>query len=280
MSVSYAEASHTTWEPRYELEDTDVDRLYQDLVAEYGQSEQGVDCYIISGNDERSNLGRVVEKQVFDQKFQNDESVMHAEYGQYEDASLFFIVTYNQKPVGVMRIIQDSPAGFKTLNDISAERPADAHPEAPRVDIEQLKEAYGMQDTSKVWDIATIAINRYSRDPENYTSVLLRRVLFMLAHEQGIEHWMSIIEQKEYNNLQAIGTPFEPMPGTGIFEYLGAVYSNALYCHVPDVAPSMIGKEAQITETEHPLRAAFKRRLIDLVIRGSDDLQAMIRTTH
>jgi hypothetical protein len=80
-------------------------------------------CFRLKGDDVFADIGRYVERVVFQKAFGNDADTMGEEYGPYEGASTFFISvdTAGRSPAGVLRVIADSSASLKTINDLSGD---------------------------------------------------------------------------------------------------------------------------------------------------------------
>ena len=65
---------------------------------------------------------RECEEDVFLKAFGNTREQLDAEYGQYDDQSVFLTVSDSDGVVlGACRIITPGPAGFKTLNDVKGD---------------------------------------------------------------------------------------------------------------------------------------------------------------
>jgi hypothetical protein len=113
---------------RYDLSDEDITALTETLIASKPfATDDRVVCYRVSGRSQFSDIGRHLERRVFEETFPgNDAAFMAREYGPYEEASIFFLSVdrAKQRTIGVLRAIRSSPAGLKTLNDL-------AQPESP-----------------------------------------------------------------------------------------------------------------------------------------------------
>ena len=98
-------------------------------------------------------LAEQVEKEVFDQVFHNSPELLAKEYEAYHDSSKFLCVYDKQiqKIVGVMRLIHDSPSGFKSLTDLER---SPWNCSLKRT----LKTSHLSLNPTKTLDIATLAI--------------------------------------------------------------------------------------------------------------------------
>ena len=76
--------------------------------------------YVFAADEPGAALARAVEREVFLETFGDTPEVLDAEYAQYDDASVFFVVVDHRRrvPAGMMRVITPSPAGFKSLDDL------------------------------------------------------------------------------------------------------------------------------------------------------------------
>jgi len=236
----------------YEMNDEAAMFMGKMMMAEYGANEGTVNCYFVGPGSMYANLGRTVEQRVFFEKFGNDESEMRSEYAPYEERSSFFITLDPRGlPIGVLRVIGgESPEDFKSLYDVRDERPVDEYPERAHIDLEKFAKTEGIEDFSTVWDIGTIAVPKEYRGAASgqMVSTLLHRALYAGAKQQGIKHFVAIIDSGEngksgeHQNLNKLGVPFNPILGSEPFEYLGSKNSTALHCRVDDVEMSMVSK--------------------------------------
>ena len=118
--------------PRYDLTDGEIAALTEALyetnasfIEQLNAAGSRFGCIAVDGLDPLANIGRCLEQRVFDDEA-GDHSVefMDAEYGPYEDRSLFFLAIDPQQRsvVGAARGITGS-VGFgpttKTVHDLS-----------------------------------------------------------------------------------------------------------------------------------------------------------------
>lgn len=247
MSIDFAPSGTEAippLEPRYDLSDESAAFMGRMLMQERGAVQGAVNCYFVGPGSIYGDLGRKVEQQVFLEKFGNTPDEMQSEYGPYEDASSFFITLSPEgEPIGVLRVIGgESLNDFKSLRDVSQERPRHEHPERPRISLESFAYYEGV-DPSTVWDIGTIAIPKEHRGATaGNLSAVLHRALLAKAKAEGIEHFVAVIDKGEHGNLNKLGVPFKPILGSLPFEYLGSKTSTALHCRVADVDGAMLSK--------------------------------------
>lgn len=181
-------------------------------------------CYLISGSDEYSNLGRFVEGQVFMDTFGNTPDVMETEYGPFEKASTFFVVVDHEAnlPVGVMRIIENSEAGLKSLVDLER-TPLKLKPE-------EVYEGYNI-DPGKCVDLGTLAVLPQYRGPaaDFIPASLTYRTLFLTVLDNPkFEHVVTIVDENALRNLQFFKFPFQPIFNSEALSYLDSPNSYAM----------------------------------------------------
>jgi len=117
-------------------------------------SDKPFGLYFVSSDSDWSDLARSVEREVFAERFGNVDVEMDREYDMYEPSSTFVLVVDHARyePVGEVRIIEDSPVGLKTLNDIEREPGWNA----TRADF--VRAHCRSDDISHVIDAATLAV--------------------------------------------------------------------------------------------------------------------------
>ncbi|WP_018599366.1 hypothetical protein [Mycobacterium sp. 155] len=244
---------------RYDLSGDDITILAKQLLATtvYATDDRVV-CFRVSGRSEFSNLGRAVEHEVFRDAFPgNDAAFMTREYGPYEHASFFFIAIDRDAdmPIGVLRIIRQSAAGLKTLNDL-------ARPEAPvQLTAAQVQHQHQIDTFDNVWDVGTFAILSQYRRSGLSASLQLYRGLYRTALEEGIDHLIAIFDKLPF--LAATGylaIPIVPLCGTGYFSYLGSPESRAVYGHIPSFKPEVSRRLEEIKDDPDGVRALRQLR--------------------
>ena len=222
---------------RYELHDNQAADLAEQLLTlRPPTSGDRFVCYPIGGSSAFAALGRRIELEVFEAAFGNDRAVMEREYGPYEDASRFFVVMDQvaRRPAGVLRVIENSGSGLKTLVDI-ADEPL-------RISRQAFEDFHGVTELDACWDVGTVAVlpeYRRSASTTREVSLMLYRALYVHAMREGIEHFVAVIDEHAHRGLRALGVPFVPIHGSGPFAYLDSASSTALYGHVTEFRPRM-----------------------------------------
>jgi hypothetical protein len=212
----------------------------------------------VSGCSEFSDIARYVECRVFHEAFPgNDATFMAREYGPYERASFFFLSVdrAEKTPVGVLRIIRNSPAGLKTLNDLG-------QPDSPvQLTATEVQRAHQINTFDNVWDIGTFAILSHYRRSGVSASLQLYRGMYATALEEGIDHLIAIFDKLPLlAATEYLAIPIVPLCGTDYFSYLGSAESQAIYGHIPSFEPAVSQRLAEVADDPDAVRALRKLR--------------------
>jgi hypothetical protein len=215
----------------YDLSDAATIELTREFLSTktIAPSERFV-CFEVEGRDRFANIGRQIEREVFEETFGNDPVCMTNEYSPYEESSLFFLVVDAQEcaPAGVTRMIRNSPAGLKTLVDMQ-----DGSKTPTPVRIEDVMLQHGIDDLDSCWDGATSAVRRRYRWRLAAIHVKLLRAWFTAAHRENVKHLVSILDAPIYRAVREIyRVPVVPLAGTPPFTYMDAPNSQAIYGHI------------------------------------------------
>lgn len=216
-------------------------------------------CYLIEPSSPHSDIARVIECEVFEKYFGNVPAEMAHEYGRYEQSSLFFLIVERdtQRPAGVLRIIQNSAAGLKTLNDIQG---APLHLPTPKVVAH-----HGIRNLDRCWDVGTLAVVKEFRGQahNHIVSTMLYGLLYAEVEKRGIEHVVTVLDRHAFMQLtQMLGVPFTPIAGSEPFSYLGSDNSRAAYVYPPHVKDAVEAFLSGLDENVRRLLAPHVGRLI------------------
>jgi hypothetical protein len=242
----------------YRAHDVSADEMVRALLVEFPSHNGERFCgYRIPDASCYSDLARSVECGVFNETFGNDSDVMAREYGPYEAHSTFFLVVdrAHERAVGVVRVIGHSSAGFKTLNDIAGE-PLRVPPPAAI--------ATHSIDSTRCWDIATLAVPRAYRSPSAsaHISSMLYGMLYADVRRLGIEHAVAILDERAYRHLvSALGVPFVTIADSGPFDYLGSICSYATYLYFPTAVAAMLRHLDHLDARTHRLVRPLSARI-------------------
>lgn len=209
-------------------------KLIEQRNPEEQQKPYGI--YFLEPPDPAIELAKEIELAEFNRVFGNGPDVMEREYNRYNQASKFILMLDHEKgvPAGVIRIIVNSPAGLKSLNDLEKE-PWNAS-------IEQVLNDSGLGelDLESTWDIATIAVaSEYQglRSTMRVSSSLLHSAL-SLARNRGISHYVSIIDDDvlrlRFDRLTS-PPPFDRLAGLQPGPYLDSLSSTPVYADLAEM---------------------------------------------
>jgi hypothetical protein len=168
---------------------------------------------------------------VFFETFGNTAELLAHEYAPYEEASVFICVIdhLRQLPVGVMRILLPSPAGFKSLNDIEP-----WWGEPAQVVIERTGLA---MDMDRTWDIATLAVIADYRGKATIGLVTLGlyQTLTMAACRSDIDWFVAILDMSAYRVIRGkLHMTFAGYRGVPAMPYLGTPANMPVWCHISE----------------------------------------------
>lgn len=256
------------FEPRYDMTAEEARALCSEFLGGKGiDASQGkFSCHIISTKDRFSNLGRFVESTVFKETFDNTPELMDEEYRPYDDSSEFYVVTDNEEqiPVGVMRIIRNSEAGLKTVNDIN------------KLDLgftgQDVQEGYGL-DMDRCVDIATLAVLEDYRGPKAMfiPSLLTYKTLYNeILTNPAYDSVVTIIDKKAEKNMYALKFPFAPIFDSPHFSYLDSAESRLLIGVNQDFQPQLTYWADQLQEeatAEQDDMKALKAASLSAIVR-------------
>jgi hypothetical protein len=230
------------FQPRYNLSREEAGELCSDFLREQENiPNEQFGCYIIENSGRFSNLGRFVESNVFLKTFGNTPELMEQEYGPYENASKFFVVIDQESkiPVGVMRVIENSEAGLKSLNDLK---------NTPlKLSEDEVLKRYDI-NPDKCVDVATLAIlPEYRAKVRNILpSLLLYRTLYTECLDNPkFDHVVTVIDEKAEKNLNRLSFPFKPIDER-YFSYLDSKKSRALFGINAEFYPSVVKRQREL----------------------------------
>jgi hypothetical protein len=245
---------------RYDLPNDEITALTETLIAsKRSATADPVVCYRVSGRSRFSDIGRAVECSVFRDTFPgNDAAFMAKEYGPYEQASFFLLSVdrANKTPIGALRVIRNSPAGLKTLDDLD-------RPGSPvRLSTNEIRRYHQIDTFDNVWDIGTFAILSEYRRSGVSASLQLYRGLYATALEEGIDHLIAIFDKLPFLAVSGyLAIPMVPLCGSDYFSYLGSPESRAIYGYIPDFEPVVSRRLTEVPDDPAAVQAL--RRLRD-----------------
>ena len=204
-------------------------------------------------------MARAVECSVFQEFFGNGPSIMAREYGPYEAYSKFLLVVdrATEQPAGVLRIIQHSENGLKTLNDIAQEPLS--------ISLQTVIDYHGIDDLSQCWEVGSLAVLKPYRGEAagHLVSTMLYGLFYKLVSGLGIRHVVAILDGHAYAQLtETFSVPFVPIAGSAPFPYLGSDNNRAAYARVSALVPTMETKTDQLEETTRKILKPHLSRMM------------------
>jgi len=178
-----------------------------------------------------ADLARAVEHDVFLEYFGNTADMLDEEYRPYEPSSFFLCVIDHRRrvPAGMIRVIEPSPLGLKSLHDF--ERLWGVTPD------DLVGPTGAPLDLTAVWDVATLAVaaDYRSQASAGLISMALYQAINMLAVRQGL-HWAVAVMDVVVLDLinAAWHRPFAPVAGTEPLRYLDSPSSLPVFCELAD----------------------------------------------
>jgi N-acyl-L-homoserine lactone synthetase len=239
---------------RYDLGPAELSEVTAEFLAGHPGAGEFVSV-VVGPDDPLADVGRSIERQVFEQSFGNDATVMSAEYGPYETRSLFFVVLDRRRgaPAGVARVIAGGAHEMKTI--------VDALPYLG-LGVDEIVAAHGLHEGS-VWEFATIAVLPEYRGGRASLAVssLIYRTFLRAGRQAGVRHVVAMLDRGGYRNLRLLGVRLVALAGSEPFAYLGSAETRAVYADFPEIEPSIAAQAIR-------LRRSSRLRAIRFTPRG------------
>jgi hypothetical protein len=210
-----------------DFHDAEIRKLTQLVLP--STSPEPFGAYLFRTDEPGAELGRFVERRVFLEAFGNTPEMLAEEYSQYEATSAFICVVDHLRslPVGVMRVLLPSQAGFKSLNDVEP---------VWHVSATELAGQTGLaMDLEKTWDIATLAVaeDYRAKATQGLVSMGLYQTLTLAARHCGIEWFVAILDMPVFRMLRwKLHMIFAGYKGISPKPYLGSEASMPAWCDV------------------------------------------------
>lgn len=165
-----------------------------------GSATEPFGSYFFASTDIGSDIARGLEREVFLEAFGNTQDLLHAEYDEYERASVFLCVIDHRRQVcaGMMRVILPIPGGpgLKSLRDVESVWGVGAAELFARAGLEY--------DAERSWDIATLAVARDYRSAAalGLIHIGLYQALAQVSRNFAV-HWLvAILDYPVYRLLR------------------------------------------------------------------------------
>ncbi|MGZ8765262.1 MAG: hypothetical protein ACXW2C_06170 [Acidimicrobiia bacterium] len=225
------------------MDDSTLDLAQEELrettatvVAAAGNPSEPFGLYGFTGASKESALPRAVERNVFAEQFGNSPVLLAAEYGAYESSTFFFCVVDHRRtlPVGSVRLLLPSPVGFKTLADIERTWGLPLADTLRRSDLDL--------DVDRVWDVATIAVDREYRGKvtQSLVSGSLYQAICRGAYLAEVGWVIAVLDLIVLDLIQTIShDAYQRFAGCEPMQYLDSPASLPVYCDVDAYLPRL-----------------------------------------
>jgi hypothetical protein len=215
-------------------------------LVERSEATQPFGLYVLASTDPAAELGRVVERVVFEEFFDNSPELLAEEYDPYEPASVFLCVVDHRRlvPAGVMRLVVSSPCGFKSLDDVT---------NVWGENVENVIASSGSGlDQQRCWDVATFAITEEYRGAatEGLVSLSLYQALVQTARTCDVPWFVAVLDVAVLAAIdERMARPFTRFPGLAPKPYLDSPASVPVYVDLDGYQPRL----AAVDSTMHDI---------------------------
>jgi len=176
---------------------------------------------------EALDAARACELEVFDAAYGNSRDELDAEYGPYDDQSVFIaLVDADGRAQGACRVITWGERGLKSLNDLDRD--------PWRLDGMRSARAAGI-DPVTTWDIATLGVRSELGRAGVMAAASLYHGLVAAGRANGVTTMITIVDERVRTLLHSVGLSTHVLPGTFPGEYLGSPKSTPAYAHLAAV---------------------------------------------
>lgn len=167
---------------------------------------------------------RQCEADIFLQWYGNTRDQLAAEYGPYEQNSVFVaLADERDEVVGTVRFLVPGGAGLKTLDDMAlAPWGADPMRSAAAAGI----------DPARTWDCATLGLRSDVGDSRVKLSLALYHGLVLALRVNQVRTVIAILDQRVHRMISSVGLILHTIPGAGTAPYLGSGASTPVYGHM------------------------------------------------
>jgi len=173
------------------------------------------------------DAARACEQDVFDSAYGNTPEQLEAEYGPYDDTSVFIaLVDDDGRAQAACRVITYGDRGLKTLVDLGRE--------PWRLDGMRSARAAGI-DPVTTWDIATLGVRSEMERAGVLAAAALYHGLVAGGRANGVTTMITIVDERVRTLLHGVGLATHRLPGAGPAEYLGSPRSTPVYAHLAAV---------------------------------------------
>ena len=181
---------------------------------------------VLAPQGELLAAARACESDVFLERYGNTADQLAAEYGPYEEQSVFLALAAADGDVAAaVRFILPGPAGLKSLVDVGG---------APwHADAAAGAEAAGL-DLTSTWDIATLSVRGTRAQGVAHVAALYHGIA-LATRLNGVSATVAVLDVRVRRLLSSVGLHYRTLPGTRVRPYLGSPASVPVYAELADL---------------------------------------------
>lgn len=241
LPINRSSTTRLTSRKNYQLTSNSVQSVCRNLAASrsFFNRLKPIGVYVLSGDSASSDIGRNLEREVFEHYFGNSAEVMFSEYGKYENQSEFVVVVdhLRQMPVGVVRLMKHGVTPVKTIVDVTHHSSPWQLTKAAVIKHHDIK-------LESVWDIATIAVKRKyrSRMYRRYVKALLLHSIYLHAIRNSALHWVALLDDIHLNSFIDLGIPVDTINDSSGKPYLGSKSTTPVIVDISKVKQGILQK--------------------------------------
>ena len=268
LITHHSPAPSANFEPRYDLHPEQTEHITTEFLRRETAGMRGrYVCIEVADGEEMSNVARGVEREVFEDTFENDASVMEEIYGSYDQEGIStFFVGFDRRKAKAISVVRamgwSARAGIMTVNEAQK-------PDWINVSMADMEAAHGLDEETlrHTWDVGTLAVLREYRGKLSglQASLLPYRGFYLASTERGIKKMTVIMDPRARRSLERLGIPLENICGSDPVDYHGSKNSTFV---IGDIAESMPAIEAQARQ----LRKDARLTVNDVLHPNKDDI--------
>jgi hypothetical protein len=230
-------------EPVLDLAREELRELGRELVHDAGDPPEPFGIHAVAASSRFAALPRAVEYAVFDEFFGNSPELLEAEYGPYEQATIFLTAMDHRRglPAGVIRLIVPSAAGFKSLHDLETAWNESVPDVWARTGIEPAAD--------EILDVTTVAVSPEYRGKatDGLISLGLYQATVQASRFAGYRWLVTILDLVVLDLINGMTTaPFRRYPGVEPINYLDSPASLPVYCDFAEYRPRLAAADASM----------------------------------
>lgn len=258
-----------------------VDSLSAEASTPFG-------LYLVGPDEPLADDARRLEASVFFETFGNTPEMLAAEYGPYDDVSVFIVVLdhHRARVAGMIRLILDGHGSLKSMTDIEHEPWS--------MPLERALAEAGLDDldTAEALDVTTLAVDPEYRGAatSGLVSLALYQAVVQTAMAGGFRWLVTILDVVVLDLINgSTQAPFRNYPGVDPMRYLDSPSSVPVWCDFAEYQPRLrsldpsmgeilfdgSGMEAAVAPADYERAGTIARSLSSTTfvdLRDSEDL--------